>query len=116
MKNVNEIMREFYGEYKMAAHGNKNFTWKNMVNGEKYAAKFFGHNKVKVARMNAFTNGLKEHFGEDKMKVLVGTIGKLDYATVTGYVVMNEDFIKNSTVEALKADIKELEEEAKWDN
>ena len=116
MKNVNEIMREFYGEYKAAACGNKNFTWKDMVNREKYLAKRFGYNKVKVARMNAFTNGLKEHFGEDKMKVLVGTIGKLDYSTVTGYVVMNENFIKNNTVEAVKADIDEVIEEAKFED
>ena len=116
MKTVNEIMREFYGEYKMAAYKNKKYTWNDMVKEEKYYAKFMGHNKVKVYRMNQFTNGLKEHFGEDKMKVLVGTIGKLDYCTLTGYVVMNEDFIKNNTVEAVKADIEELYEEDKFED
>ena len=116
MKTVSEIMREFYGEYKMAARGNKNYTIKNMIATEKYLAKRFGYDKVKVARMNAFTGGLKEHFGEEKMKVIVNTIGKLDYATVTGYVVMNEDFIKNSTVEELKADIDEVIEEAKFED
>lgn len=113
MKKIDEVMREFYGEYKAAACGKKNFTWKDMVNGEKYLAKRFGYNKVKVARMNTFTNELTEHFGEDKMKVLVGTIGKLDYCTMTGYIVMNEDFIKNSTVETVKADIDEVIEEEK---
>lgn len=112
MKTVNEIMREFYGEYKMAARGNKNYTIKNMIAAEKYLAKRFGYDKVKVARMNAFTGGLKEHFGEDKMKVIVGTIGKLDYATVTGHLLFNEKNIKNMTVEELKADFDELIEEA----
>lgn len=115
MKTVNEIMREFYGEYKAAACGKKNFTWKDMVNGEKYLAKHFGYDKVKVARMNAFTGGLKEHFGEEKMKVIVGMIGKLDYCTVTGHLLFNENKIKNMTVKDLKADFDELIEEAKFD-
>ena len=112
MKTVKDIMKEFYGEYKMAACRNNKYTWNDMVKEENYHAQFMGHNKLKVYRMNQFTNGLKEHFGEEKMMVLVGTIGKVDYATVTGYVVMNEDFIKNSTVEQVKADIDEVIAEA----
>ena len=116
MKTVSEIMREFYGEYKAAALWKKDYTWKKMVADEKHLAKYFGYNKVKVARMNQFTNGLTEHFGEEKMKVIVLTIGKLDYATVTGYAVINEKKINKMTVEELKADIDELIEEAKFDN
>ena len=111
MKKIDEVMREFFGEYKAAACGNKNFTWKDMVNREKYLAKRFGYNKVKVARMNAFTNGLTENFGEDKAKVIINAIGKIDYCTVTGYVVMNEKNIQTATVKAVKADIDELIEE-----
>ena len=116
MKTVNEIMREFYGEFKMAAGQKKNFSIKDLINEQKTYEKYFGQmNKLRVARTNDFTNGLKEHFGKEKMLVLVGTIGKLDYSTVTGYIVMNENFIKNSTVEELKADIVEVIEEAKFD-
>lgn len=106
---MKDAMREFWGEYKMAAYQNKKYTWNDMVAEEKYHMNLIGQcNKVRVYRMNKFANGLIDMFGKEKAKVLLGTIGNLDKNTLTGYIVMEEDNIKKMTVKALKADIDEL--------
>jgi hypothetical protein len=104
---TNEIMKEFYPEYKRAAAGKKYFTWKDMISDEQFKAKYFGYDRIKVGAMKRFATNLKENFGEDKTKVIIGMIGKKDYAELTGYLCINESSIKKMTAEALKKDIEQ---------
>ena len=103
-------------KYRMNEFNKHPHSWNVMLECEKIAIEKMGKSTKDLETMYNFYQVLKNEFGTEKTKLLLGMIGKYDIYGWTGYMILSEDNFKEMTVEELKADIEELYEEAKFED
>lgn len=127
MKNEmrNEIEKFVTAKFGTIESGRKNrmnefnkhpHNWNMMLEVEKIAIEKMGKSTKDAETMLSFYDYLKNEFGTEKTKLLLGMIGTYDIYGWTGYMILSEDKFKEMTVKELKADIEELYEEEKFNN